>query len=357
MRGVVIPLSISCLLFAAVMAVAGGNAVDDRSTLRQYADKINFRIGTLYERKGAATEPGYNQTVSREYNSLISTTFWKAMQPEQGRFDFQALDKDMEFARQHDMKLLGATLIYRPRTDPDWLMKYKDSAKDLDRLMKEHIQTVVKHGGDTFYAWEPVDEPLTTLNPPFGKTMGREQYIDKAYRYAKEANPNALMVLNQAFGHDGVHRNEVDEFFELLTKLKSSGTPIDVAGIEMHLQAQELDPKYLDDFRYFLQRSAKAGVKAMVTEMDVYQGPAGSSPDPMKRQQDIYRDTVAACLADSNCIAFYTWGVTDGHSWLKNRPNNALPDAKPLLFDENYKKKGAYYSVLDALKNAPSRNN
>jgi len=354
MRNAVIPLGI-CLLVFGALALRGGNS-EDRETLRQYADKINFHIGTLYERKGAATEPEYNATVARDYNSLISTTFWKAMQPDQGKYNFRAMDNDMEFARQHNMKLLGATLIYRPKNDPDWLLQYQNSAKDLDRLMKDHIQTVVKHGGDTFYAWEPVDEPLTTLNPPFGKTMGREQYIDKAYRYAKEANPKALMVLNQAFGHDGVHRDEVDEFFDLLTKLKSSGTPIDVAGIEMHLQLQELSPKYLDEFKYFLQRSSKAGVKAMVTEMDVYQGPQGSSADPMGRQKDIYHDTVAACLADSNCIAFYTWGVTDAHSWLRGRPNNALPDAKPLLFDENYKKKPAYFGVLDALKNAGSRN-
>jgi endo-1,4-beta-xylanase len=355
MRSAVIPLSIGLVLLG-TLALQGGSAPEDRETLRQYADKINFRIGTLYERKGAQTEPEYNATVARDYNSLISTTFWKAMQPDEGQYNFRAMDNDMEFARQHNIKLLGATLIYRPKNDPDWLMKYKDSAKDLDRLMKEHITTVVKHGGDTFYAWEPVDEPLTTLNPPFGKTMGREQYIDKAYRYAKEANPRALMVLNQAFGHDGVHRDEVDEFFDLLTKLKKSGTPIDVAGIEMHLQAQELSPKYLDEFKYFLQRSAKAGVKAMVTEMDVYQGPQGSNSDPMKRQRDIYHDTVAACLADSNCIAFYTWGVTDAHSWLRGRPNNALPDAKPLLFDEGYKKKPAYFGVLEALKGAGDRN-
>ena len=351
---VVIPLSI-CLVIIGTLALQAGSTSEDRETLRQYADKLNFHIGTLYERRGAESEPGYNQTVGRELNSLISTTFWKAMQPDQGRFNFRAMDNDMEFARKHDMKLLGATLIYRPKNDPEWLLKYQNSAKDLDRLMKEHIQTVVKHGGDTFYAWEPVDEPLTTLNPPFGKTMGREQYIDKAYRYAKEANPKALMVLNQAFGHDGVHRDEVDQFFDLVTKLKSSGTPIDVAGIEMHLQLQELSPKYLDEFKYFLQKSQKAGVKAMITEMDVYQGPQGSSGDPMARQKDVYHDTIAACLADSNCIAFYTWGVTDAHSWLRNRPNNALPDAKPLLFDENYKRKAAYFGVLDALKNASPR--
>jgi endo-1,4-beta-xylanase len=343
------------LLFMSALSGRCATSSEENATLRQYADKIGFHIGSVYEHREADDEPRYAETVAREYNSFISPTFFRAMQPERGDFRFRSMDNDIEFAKKHHMKLFAATLLYKPKNDPEWVLAQSNNPKELDKIMKEHIQTVVKHGGDTYYAWEVVDEPLTTLNPPWGRALGREQYIDKSYRYAKEANPSALMVLNQAFGHDGVHRDEVDDFFELLTKLKSSGTPIDVAGIEMHLQAQELRPSYLDEFKYFLTRASKAGVKAMVTEMDVYQGPQGSVQDPMKRQADIFHDVLAACLADSNCIAFYTWGVTDAHTWLRNRPNNALPDAKPLLFDESFKKKPAYFSVLDALKNASDR--
>lgn len=343
------------ILAFSVLQGMSASPAEEKETLRQYADKIGFHVGTLYERKSAVQDPQYIETVGREYNSFISPVFFRAMQPERGQFSFASMDKDIEFARKHNMKLFAKTLLYKPRNDPDWVFEHAANAKDLDQIMKEHIQTVVKHGGDTFFAWEVVDEPLTTLNPPWGKVLGREGYIDKSYRYAREANPNALLVLNQAFGHEGVNRGQVDQFFDLLTKLKSSGTPIDIAGIEMHLQAPDLKANYLDDFRYFLQRASKAGVKSMVTEMDVYQGPKGSSPDPLLRQREIFHDVVSACLQDSNCIGFYTWGVSDAHTWLANRPNNALPDAKPLLFDDNYKKKPAYYGVLDALKNPGPR--
>ena len=94
MRSAVIPLSIGLVLLG-TLASQGGSAPEDRETLRQYADKINFRIGTLYERQGAQTEPEYNATVARDYNSLISTVFWKAMQPEQGQYNFRAMDNDM----------------------------------------------------------------------------------------------------------------------------------------------------------------------------------------------------------------------------------------------------------------------
>ncbi len=120
----------------------------------------------------------------------------------------------------------------------------------------------------------------------------------------------------------------------------------------MHLEAP-LRPGYLDEFRYFLQRARQAGVQAYITEMDVYQGPPTDSVDLLARQAQIYRDIVTACVQDSNCKGFYTWGVTDASNWPAIRESHPLPDARPLLFDENYNKKPAYDSVLNVLATRP----
>jgi len=132
-------------------------------------------------------------------------------------------------------------------------------------------------------------------------------------------------------------------------RVKAAGADIDIAGIEMHLDAQQLRPNYLEEFRYFLRRAREAGLKSEITEMDVYQGP-DSGPDAMTRQKQIYHDVVSTCLQDSYCVGFYTWGVSDATSWLKSKPRNPLSHARPLLFDDNYQRKPAYYGVLQALK-------
>lgn len=259
------------------------------------------------------------------------------------------------------MKLFGAALIYRPNTAPPWLVSlvrqsgFKPPADELDRIMKNFIQTVVRHGGETYSAWEVVNEPLSSPNNPWGMTFGQVGYISKAFNYAHEANPSAQLVLNQTFGIDGVDREKTDQFFDLVRRLKASGVPIDVAGIEMHLDAQKLRPSYLEDFRYFLKSAREAGVESQITEMDVYQGPPGFFPDPMMNQKRIFHDVVSACLQDSNCKALYTWGLSDTHTWLALRPNHRLADAKPLLFDENYRKKPAYFGVLEALQERIAR--
>ena len=318
-------------------------------SLRSFADAIDFHVGSLFERKLANFEPEYRRLVTREYNSLVSPIFMRGTQPEHGQFNFRPMERDIEFARQNRMKLFGAALIYKASTTPEWVKEFAGNPRRLEEIMKEHIQSVVRHGGDTYYAWEVVNEPLTTANAPWGEALGREEYIVKAFRYAREANPNALLVLNQAFGQAGVDKDEVDRFFSLVKRVKSAGTDIDIAGIEMHLDAQQLRPTYLEEFQYFLKRAREAGVKSEITEMDVYQG-RDRGPDAMTRQKQIYHDVVSTCLQEASCVGFYTWGVSDATSWLKSKPHNPLSDAEPLLFDDNYQRKPAYYGVLQALK-------
>ena len=84
---------------------------------------------------------------------------------------------------------------------------------------------------------------------------------------------------------------------QLVTKLKNQGVPIDAAGIEMHLEAQNLHPNYVDEFKYFLSGARKAGVEAHVTEMDVYQGPAGAFPDAFANQKEIFYNVARSLCA------------------------------------------------------------
>jgi len=333
---------------------AGAENSPKTETLRQYADAMGFGVGSNIQRRYWDRESGFKPTLAREFNHAVSIVFMKFTQPERGKYDLDSIDDDMLFARTHNMKLFGATLIYRNDTSPDWLNFGRItcggwSAKELEQIMKEHIQTLVRRGGDTYYAWEVVNEPLSPVkNGCWSRVLGQDEMIAKAFQYAREANPHALLVLNDTFGHAGVDKERTDQFFALIERVKKLGGPIDVAGCEMHLQAQELHPNYIDEFKYFLRQAKAAGVQAQVTEMDVYQGPAGFVKDPYENQKRIFYDVVHTCLQDSNCTSFTVWGIKDGLTWLREAED--LPDANPVLFDDGYGKKPAYYGVLEALK-------
>jgi endo-1,4-beta-xylanase len=341
-------------LYAASLATAQASkrekpAPKPEVTLRHLADQIGFKIGAAIA-PPVFGDPEHQEILGREFNSAESVMQFRMIQPQEGRFNFDQVDREMAYARDHQMTLFGGPLIYKRTSLPPWMDKWFWFQSSLDEITRDHIETAIRHGDDVFSAWEVVNEPLTTENWPWGHVWSREEYISRAFRYAREAAPGAVLVMNQSFGRSGVDPDLRDQYFNLLRQVRARGAPVDAAGIEMHIELQTLRPGYLDEFRDFLARAVQAGVQVYVTEMDVYQGPPGFVPDPFLRQQQIYHDVLAACLASTACKAFYTWGLTDRLNMYQHRVRDPHPDAKPLPFDENYQKKPAYYGMLAALQ-------
>lgn len=351
-----------CILISS-SASAAENKTSGQETLRQYADRLNFRIGSGIRPKTWGDSKKGQEVLAREFNSTITMGMMGVNEPEQGHFDFSRMDTLIKFAKSHDMKIWGSALIYRADSLPRWMQdkmhsgppRRSFSESDLEQMMKTFIQTVVRHGGDNFYAWGVVNEPLSGHNQPWQLILGEEDYIAKAFQFAREAT-NVPLVLNETFGHKGIDKERADEFFALVKRLKAKNVPIDGVGTEMHLEAQQLDADYLDQFKDFLRRAREMGVTVYITEMDVYQGPAGAVANAFDVQKKIYHDVAAACLADSNCKGMTIWDLSDKDTWLSHKQRNALVDPKPDLFDENFEKKPAYYGVLEAFKERAAKN-
>ena len=87
-----------------------------------------------------------------------------------------------------------------------------------------------------------------------------------------------------------------------------------------------------------------------ITELDVSlpvdsQGEAQS--EDLKRQGDIYRGVVRACVQHPGCTAIQTWGFTDKYSWIGSHSHGTRGAALP--FDRSYKPKPAYEAMLKEL--------
>ena len=75
-----------------------------------------------------------------------------------------------------------------------------------------------------------------------------------------------------------------------------------------------------------------------------------STPEKTDRFTQIYRQSMAACLKVPACRIFNTWGLTDRYTWITWWTGN--PDS-PLLFDQDYQPKPAYFALLELLKSGP----
>jgi endo-1,4-beta-xylanase len=99
------------------------------------------------------------------------------------------------------------------------------------------------------------------------------------------------------------------------------------------------------EIRANVTRLADLGLLVNISEMDVQiRGLAGDTATRLQRQREVYREVVGVCVAQPRCDAVTFWGFTDAHSWI----DEFFGADDPLLFDEEYHAKPAFFGVEDA---------
>ena len=149
--------------------------------------------------------------LTKHFNTLTSENDmkWGSLQPTEGAFSFAAADAQVSFAKAHDMPVRGHTLVWHNQT-PAWVFNASDGtpmtptpenrALLLQRL-ENHIRTVVAHFGTDVYAWDVVNEVIDPSQPdgfrrsPWFNIIGPE-YIERAFRVAREVAPTAKLYIN-----------------------------------------------------------------------------------------------------------------------------------------------------------------
>ncbi len=262
--------------------------------------------------------------------------------PELGRYNFCAADQLIAFAQANDMQVRGHTLVWH-QSLPAWLTKGAYSRDDVVSILHDHIDTVVKHFKGKLLSWDVVNEAIA-YSPPYGPqpsfwrdTIGPE-YVDMAFRWAREADPDVKLFYNDT-GGEGLGAKS-DAVYNLVKGMLDRGVPLDGVGLQMHVSVTGAPTPAAISAN--LQRLAQLGLTIHITEMDV-RIPSPQTASSLAGQATIYRGIVAACLANSKCEALLTWGVSDANSW--------IPGAYPgfgsaLLFDEQLQPKPAYQAVL-----------
>jgi endo-1,4-beta-xylanase len=168
---------------------------------------------------------------------------------------------------------------------------------------------------------------------------------------AREVAPHAKLYINDYNTNVPAKR---DALFNLVSKLRAEGVPIDGVGHQMHVN---VDWPSIAETEAMLQKFQPLGLEQQITEMDVsiYTGNGESFPAPpadrLLRQAYVYRDMFALFREYAGDITSVTlWGLADDNTWLDTFPVTRK-DA-PLLFDTALQAKPAYWGVAD-----PSRIN
>lgn len=343
-------LRVTWLLTPAMLLLPGPH------TLRNAASSSGILIGTAV-RPSLFSEAAYSATLGREFNMVEpeDAMKWPAIRPEADKFDFRQGDQVVRFAEAHRMKVRGHCLVW-DHNNPPWLAEGRFTPEQMSRLLQEHISTVMKHYAGQVFAWDVVNEGLDENGKPkdspwynqpgIGLSEKGTQYIEQTFRWAREADPHALLFYNEAEG-EGMNRKS-DATFAMVRDFKKRGVPIDGVGLQMHISRLDFDTTAV---AANVARLTALGVQVHITELDVSlpleSGQARS--EDLQRQADIYRGVIHACLQNPGCTAIQTWGFTDRYSWIGSHSHGSRGAALP--FDRTYRTKPAYDAILHELSN------
>lgn len=335
---------------------------------------------------GAALNPAQFTGQDQAEDAIIQAQFntispenvlkWEIVHPRPNAFDFSLADKYVEFGEQNHMFIIGHNLVWHSQV-PKWVFEDENgkpvSRKVLLQRIREHIQTVVGRYKGRIKGWDVVNEALnddgTLRQSQWLKIIG-DDYIEKAFRYAHEADPEAQFYYNDYSLENEAKRRGA---LELVRKLKAGGVPITAVGLQDHVN---LDWPTTDQIDTTITEFGKLGVKVMITELDVDVLPSTThsadvslniASDPQlnpypnglpdevqqtltKRYADLFRTYAKHCGLVTR-VTF--WGVTDKDSWKNNWPVRGRTNY-PLLFDRNNQPKPAFDAVIQVAPKRPS---
>ncbi len=317
-------------------------------TLRSLAQQRNFFIGSTVDYEALQDEPPYSQTLAREFNMVTAEDSMKFdhTEPQPGVFSFGLGDTIVAFARAHGMTVRGHNLVWY-RALPGWVANGTFTRAQLISILRDHIMTEVSHYRGQVNIWDVVNEAIDdrgNLRDSIWLRVIGPDYIDMAFRWAHEANPQALLFYND-YGGEGLNHKS-DAIYALVRGLIARGVPINGVGLQMHV-ALDRYPRP-QDLLANMRRLAALGLQVQITEMDVsIQGDPRPMQQRLQAQASIYSQALSTCLSFADCTAFVMWGFTDAHSWIPAATGH--PDA-PLIFDASYRSKPAYYALLAALR-------
>jgi len=405
-------LGLRISLLAAVLLTIGATAWSAATPTLKDAYKDHFYIGVAINRlvatgktdvqadNASRTEEELAKDIAlvkAQYNQIVNENDLKPalIHPNPGPdgYNWGPADAFVQFGLDNNMYLVGHTLVWHSQV-PNWFFEGTASGtqeaavpetppaagnrrggrggfgrggitgplatrEELLERMRDHIHTVVGRYKGKIKVWDVVNEALAdggaeTLRSTYWTRIIGPDFIAKAFQYAHEADPDAILRYND-YGLENPAKRE--KLKKLIKELQDQNIPVHAIGTQTHINVSTT----FETMDRTLADLASIGLPVHITELDVNaaaRGQRNTSGDVAgsaarteggvvseadQRQAKAYADLFRAIVKHKDSVKVVTfWGVNDGVSWLGR--------GRPLLFDGNDEPKPAFQAVIDVAK-------
>ena len=330
--------------------------------------RSDFKVGGVLS-SFQVDQSDINSTLAlSQFNSLTPSFQLKAdtIAPAEGVFNFVEADRLVDWAISNGMDVRGHALVWHEAT-PAYF--YEGTREEIRTRLETYVTTVVDHFKGRIAVWDVVNEVVSVdifrgdagIGPDrrgaWYEAVGNADYIDWAFQAARDADPDALLFLNEYGTENSIKQPWL---LEILQRLQDRNVPIDGVGHQFHLFL-ESDPAELMQAIDSIDNQFM-GLINHVTELDVdfYNDPGTcwsaqtncdadlgpvAPPELLATQAQLLRDVYAGLRQRSSVTSVTTWGVADNESWLNRSPIARFNH--PLLFDREGEPKPAFWAVVD----------
>lgn len=364
---------------ALILATSSSAAQPDRTLKEAYAGA--FHMGAAVNHAIVIGRDSLaRDLVLRHFNTITPENVMKAeeVNPQPGVYRFGPADSVVAFAEEHDLFIVGHTLIWHNQT-PAWFFTNEEGEpntpeQQIER-MRSHIEAVAGRYAGRVDAWDVVNEVIdndgsyrpTTWVEGVGDG---DELVKNAFRFAAQYAPDAELYYNDFNAWRPAKR---DGIVRMVRMLQREGIRIDGIGMQGHWGLNYPKSEYIEAA---IDSFAALGVKVMITELDVdvlpltkegqIIGQVMSHPQFQLEEFEEFLDPYKGGLPPSvqqELAARYAelfeifhrkrdkidrvtlWGVHDGMSWKNGYPIPGRTNY-PLLFDRQRRPKPAFDAVM-----------
>jgi endo-1,4-beta-xylanase len=269
---------------------------------------------------------------------------WMYIEPQRNVFNYSMAEEIIQPSLKAKQMRRCHNFVWHNQL-PDWLTSKNYTKPELISILENHIKNEARHFYDECYAWDVVNEAFnddgTLRSDLWLDTIGPE-YIELAFKFARKyVSPRTRLYYND-YGIERVNNKSL-AVQKLAKDYVKRGVPIDGVGLQAHFTIGRA-PTYTD-VRAALNLFTKLGLETALTELDVRVDlPDNSTKQAL--QATVYSESVRACVDEKSCVGVTVWDFWDPVSWV---PSTFPGYGNACLFDDNLKRKPAYFAISDML--------
>ena len=278
-------------------------------------------------------------------------------------------------AMEIGVNIRGHVLVWHQQT-PAWFFREDCNDKNpltdkatMNARLEWYIKTVMAfiaefekkyNGGQHIITvWDVVNEAVADnagsqkwlrTDSDWYRIYGNEEFIINAFRYANKYAPkDVLLVYND---YNCYSTGKCNAICNLIDEIRAvPDARIDAIGMQSHVSMDYPAVKGNNSYETAVQKFIAKDIDIQVTELDIANGSKSYSPTMLKAKYKEYYKLFIKYrkTAEKHGISGVTiWGLTDNGTWLNDLDQYKGHTQYPLLMDENFNVKPAFYGVLEA---------